>query len=199
MPPEEFRRFFAPRLQFFLQNLEGHHQIEDQHFFPLFRAAEKRLVKGFDVLESDHEAIHAEIIRTVESANGLLRTMESDDDARRKATDAYADASERLLKFLVRHLDDEEDLIMPVILDQGERKLFGMELRIRPHDGGGRGAMTTRQASCSCGQLSVTCEGEPVRISICHCNACQKRTGSVFGTQARFPREQVTIEGRSTQ
>ena len=41
------------------------------------------------------------------------------------ATDLYADASERLLKFLVRHLDDEEDLIMPVILDQGERKLFG--------------------------------------------------------------------------
>ena len=83
-----FRRFFAPRLRFFLQNLEGHHQIEDLHFFPLFRAAEKRLVKGFDVLESDHEAIHAEIIRTVESANDLLRTIESDDDARRKATDA---------------------------------------------------------------------------------------------------------------
>jgi hemerythrin-like domain-containing protein len=127
MPPEAFRRFFAPRLRFFLQNLEGHHQIEDLHFFPLFRTAEKRLVKGFDVLESDHEAIHAEIIRTVESANDLLRTIESDDDARRKATDAYADASEKLLKFLVRHLDDEEDLIMPVILDQGERKLFGTQ------------------------------------------------------------------------
>jgi hypothetical protein len=59
--------------------------------------------------------------------------------------------------------------------------------------------MATRKASCSCGKLSVTCEGEPVRISMCHCNACQKRTGSVFGAQARFPREQVTIEGRSTQ
>jgi hypothetical protein len=58
--------------------------------------------------------------------------------------------------------------------------------------------MITRKASCSCGKLSVTCEGEPVRISICHCIACQKRTGSVFGTQARFPREQVTIEGQST-
>lgn len=59
--------------------------------------------------------------------------------------------------------------------------------------------MTSRIASCSCGQLRVTCEGEPVRISICHCLECQKRTGSVFGTQARFPREQVTIEGRATQ
>jgi hypothetical protein len=60
--------------------------------------------------------------------------------------------------------------------------------------------MTTRKASCCCGQLSVTCEGEPVRISMCHCLECQRRTGSVFGTQARFPREQITdIRGRATQ
>lgn len=52
--------------------------------------------------------------------------------------------------------------------------------------------MTTRNAACSCGQLSLTCEGEPVRISICHCTACQQRTGSAFGYQARFHREQIT-------
>lgn len=58
--------------------------------------------------------------------------------------------------------------------------------------------MTKRHASCSCGQLHLTCEGEPVRISICHCIACQKRTGSAFGSQARFPRTQVlNIEGKS--
>jgi hypothetical protein len=33
---------------------------------------------------------------------------------------------------------------------------------------------------------------------MCHCLECQKRTGSVFGTQARFPRDRVTITGRST-
>jgi hypothetical protein len=49
----------------------------------------------------------------------------------------------------------------------------------------------SHRASCSCGQLQLTCEGEPVRVSICHCFACQKRTGSAFGYQARFPREQV--------
>ena len=59
--------------------------------------------------------------------------------------------------------------------------------------------MTTRVASCSCGQLRLTCEGEPVRISICHCLECQKRTGNVFATQARFPRAFVKIEGRTTQ
>lgn len=57
--------------------------------------------------------------------------------------------------------------------------------------------MTTRRAQCSCGQLSLVAEGEPVRISICHCHACQRRSGSVFATQARFPAEQVgAIAGR---
>jgi hypothetical protein len=59
--------------------------------------------------------------------------------------------------------------------------------------------MTTRRAACSCGQLNLATEGEPVRISMCHCLACQRRTGSAFGVQARFPRDKVSIAGRSTQ
>lgn len=59
--------------------------------------------------------------------------------------------------------------------------------------------MPTRLASCSCGQLTVRVTGEPARVSICHCLACQRRTGSVFGAQARFPREQVAISGASTE
>jgi hypothetical protein len=59
--------------------------------------------------------------------------------------------------------------------------------------------MEKRLASCSCGQLTAEVVGEPVRISICHCLACQRRTGSVFGEQARFPREAVTVSGNSTE
>lgn len=51
--------------------------------------------------------------------------------------------------------------------------------------------MTVRTASCSCGKLSIAVDGEPVRVSIRHCLERQKRTGSVFGAQARFRREQV--------
>jgi hypothetical protein len=54
-----------------------------------------------------------------------------------------------------------------------------------------------RHASCSCGQLSLVAGGDPVRISICHCLACQRRTGSAFGVQARFPAERVQISGRA--
>ena len=55
-----------------------------------------------------------------------------------------------------------------------------------------------RQAACSCGQLHLTCEGEPVRVSMCHCLECQRRTGGVFGNQARFEKQQIReISGRS--
>jgi hypothetical protein len=59
--------------------------------------------------------------------------------------------------------------------------------------------MTTRRAACSCGQLSLTIKGEPVRIAMCHCLECQRRTGAVLSNQARFPRGQVTIAGKSTE
>jgi len=59
--------------------------------------------------------------------------------------------------------------------------------------------MKLRRATCGGGQLRLGCEGDPVRASICHCLACQQRTGSVFGVQARFRREQLTaIEGRES-
>ena len=59
--------------------------------------------------------------------------------------------------------------------------------------------MTNRTASCSCGQLQAHVTAEPVRISVCHCLACQRRTGSVFGAQARFLSTSVTITGMSSE
>lgn len=58
--------------------------------------------------------------------------------------------------------------------------------------------MTPRKAACSCGQLTLEVSCEPVRISMCHCLACQRRTGSTYGAQARFPSSEVRIQGRST-
>jgi hypothetical protein len=58
---------------------------------------------------------------------------------------------------------------------------------------------THRDAACSCGQLKAEVTGDPVRVSICHCLACQRRTGSVFGQQARYPKEQVKISGQATR
>lgn len=59
--------------------------------------------------------------------------------------------------------------------------------------------MVTRLASCSCGRLTATVHGEPLRVSVCHCLACQRRTGSVFGAQARFARAAVELSGAGTE
>ncbi len=49
--------------------------------------------------------------------------------------------------------------------------------------------------SCCCGKLSVSVSADPLRVSICHCFDCQKRSGSVFAAQVRFPRESVQVHG----
>ena len=59
--------------------------------------------------------------------------------------------------------------------------------------------MTTRDAACSCGQLHLTVEGEPVRVAMCHCLECQRRTGAVISNQARFNRAQITFSGKATE
>jgi hypothetical protein len=46
--------------------------------------------------------------------------------------------------------------------------------------------MSTRTASCSCGQLRIEVEGDPRGVGVCHCLACQRRTGSVFAALAGF-------------
>lgn len=52
-------------------------------------------------------------------------------------------------------------------------------------------------ASCLCGSLRATCIGPASRISVCHCIACQRRTGAPFSAQSRFLRDTVTVEGES--
>ncbi|NDW05561.1 hemerythrin domain-containing protein [Jiella pacifica] len=126
VPIEPFKRWFVPRLSFFLQELQGHHQIEDSYYFPTYQAAEPRLARGFDLLDADHVTIHHDLERVAATANGFLAAMGEGgeaSDAVRRTRDAYQSASERLIRRLVRHLGDEEDLIIPLILDRGEAAL----------------------------------------------------------------------------
>jgi hypothetical protein len=46
--------------------------------------------------------------------------------------------------------------------------------------------MTSRTASCCCGQLRIEVHGKPLGVGVCHCQACQRRTGSVFAALAAF-------------
>lgn len=58
--------------------------------------------------------------------------------------------------------------------------------------------MRSRTASCSCGQLRVEVRGEPLGVGVCHCLACQRRTGSVFAALASFAAP-YEVSGRATE
>ena len=52
--------------------------------------------------------------------------------------------------------------------------------------------MAEREATCTCGDLRVTLEGDPMLVSACCCTRCQRRTGSFFGVTAYFRPDQMT-------
>jgi iron-sulfur cluster repair protein YtfE (RIC family) len=108
-----------------VEHLHGHHHIKDDHYFPLLVAREKRLAQGFQILDADHQALDAHISAFVGEANGVLRAVAA--GAFRDEAGAFHAQLQRLSGFLERHLADEEDLIVPVILRYGERDLISVQ------------------------------------------------------------------------
>ncbi|MBA3668391.1 MAG: GFA family protein [Sphingomonas sp.] len=54
-----------------------------------------------------------------------------------------------------------------------------------------------REAHCRCGSVTARAEGNPVRVSICHCDACKRRTGSAFSHNSTWPDDAVEVEGET--
>lgn len=118
--PAGFQRRFVPELNRFLQHLNAHHQIEDSAYFPKFRALDPRMAAGFDLLEHDHHAIHDTLLASVAQARTLLAAL-GGAGAVDRAADDYAATSDRLIAMLLRHLADEEEIVIPAMLEHGER------------------------------------------------------------------------------
>ncbi len=110
---------YAPGLSrfggFLLEQLHVHHQVEDTHYFPRLITLDARLERGFEMLEADHQAIDGLLSRFADSANAVLR---AEGDVR-DATAAFHREHRAFQTLLVRHLTDEEELIVPVILETG--------------------------------------------------------------------------------
>jgi hemerythrin-like domain-containing protein len=119
-PPEAFRREFTTLLGSHLNHLQLHHQMEDQFYFPRFRSLDERMVAGFDLLERDHEQIHHQLEQSAMAATRLLESLNSDREAQKVSTESFAARAAKLLALLDRHLSDEEDLVIPALLEHGE-------------------------------------------------------------------------------
>lgn len=105
---------YAPRLARFggmlLSNLHEHHHIEDDHYFPRLVKLDVRLEQAFGLLDADHQAM-----------DGLLKDMEQGANAVLQGGEpgVFADHLRRFGQLRNRHLTDEEDIIVPVILKSG--------------------------------------------------------------------------------
>jgi hypothetical protein len=53
----------------------------------------------------------------------------------------------------------------------------------------------TRTGGCMCGAVRYATEGQPLRVTLCHCTWCQRRTGTAFGTEVVFREERVRLSG----
>ncbi len=120
--PERFAANTARLMGFFLNQLDGHHKIEDHHYFPKLVGLEGRLSTGFDLLDSDHHALDGALHALAEDTNTLLGHLQAGEvGAGRDAAGRLEARLDRFSGFLDRHLIDEEDLVVPVLLHHAPR------------------------------------------------------------------------------
>ena len=114
---QDHRRYASQSAQLIghlLNDLHGHHQIEDTHYFPKLAALDPHLDAGFALLDGDHQALDGHIHGLADATNAMLRVLQAKSDKR-----AVADLHQRVqdfARFIDRHLIDEEELVIPAIL-----------------------------------------------------------------------------------
>ncbi len=114
----------APRVRGLVAAMHGHHQIEDFQYFPAFLRREPRLARGFELLEHEHASLRSDVDAALAALAELRIATERNTAAEggtlALAAQRYVDAAERLCERLVRHLSDEEDLVVPLLLEHGD-------------------------------------------------------------------------------
>ena len=116
--PEHFAGRLSRYGSMFVNQLHGHHQIEDMHYFPVLAKQESRIAKGFDILDHDHHALDRHLNDFVGAANGVLQLV-PEREKLQTAAGGFHTAVTGIGALLERHLTDEEELVVPVILKHG--------------------------------------------------------------------------------
>lgn len=111
---------YVGRLSYFggnlVSNLHGHHGWEDHSYFPELSAADPRFDAGLDLLEQDHADLDLVLEDMVQKANRVIRLSTLDEAQAQDEAGAVHGTAEAIEAFLKRHLSDEEDLAVPIIL-----------------------------------------------------------------------------------
>ncbi|MGF1563563.1 MAG: hemerythrin domain-containing protein [Geminicoccaceae bacterium] len=112
LDPDAYRAALSRHGSAFVSELHGHHRIEDVHYFPTLMTKEARIATGFDLLDRDHQALDGHLEAFVQAANATLGAPQA-------SAAAFHDHLRALERVLDRHLIDEEELVVPVILKYG--------------------------------------------------------------------------------
>lgn len=115
--PQRFVQAVSRYGRIFVGQMHEHHHIEDEHYFPILRAMDDRVASGFDILDRDHQALDGLLSRFVGDSNAVIRVLDSADPSQVQA--GFRTGLVDLHGLIERHLTDEEDLIVPVILKYG--------------------------------------------------------------------------------
>lgn len=111
---------YAARVSYYgdalVRNLHGHHNWEDRQYFPELSEADPRFDAGLEILENDHHALDQVLDGFVEKANRTIKLIQLDETAARDEAWQVHEKAETIEAFLDRHLGDEEDLAVPIIL-----------------------------------------------------------------------------------
>lgn len=98
-------------------NLTGHHGWEDRVYFPELSAADPRFDAGLEILEQDHDDLDQVLATFTSTANRAIKLIQLDEAQARSEIGQTQATAEVIEAFLQRHLGDEEDLAVPIILE----------------------------------------------------------------------------------
>ncbi len=121
LPLADLHRQLIPTLQAFLQHLDGHHNIETHRYFPLMRQLEPRIGAGIDLMDRDHDAIHGVLEDLFRSGLAFHQSTIGQATTAPDAATRMADALDQATPLLARHLEDEEDIVVPLINRHADR------------------------------------------------------------------------------
>ncbi len=115
LDPAPFAQQLSRQGALLLGELQTHHHVEDHHYFPMMVRLEPTLQRGFTLLDQDHTAFDASLHSFADQANEIIAAI-GDDRHVTYRTEAFADWLIGFGTGLTRHLEDEEDIIIPVLL-----------------------------------------------------------------------------------
>jgi iron-sulfur cluster repair protein YtfE (RIC family) len=122
LAPDRFAAMVSRYGGMFVNGLHEHHTVEDQYYFPKLVTKDARIAKGFEILDKDHHALDALLADFVTRANEVIN-VSADREPLQNAAGHFQAELTKLERLMDRHLIDEEDLIVPVILRYGATDL----------------------------------------------------------------------------